>query len=910
MVGNALVLHTEDQISSEAQHLALGVREDDDNDIVLLDLQGEMPVGIWEAVAASLRKSRRGIRLVVCGQPAETTVLTGQWLSERLNRTVIVPHGYIVKGTAGVLFVHAGDNSGWVRYRPGKPPSWDAKRFPRPLWDAAATDFTPTSSAGVVEPLPGGVWIRDTRDIDLIRDHWQWLVTALPCQPEALAVVLGCPGTPPLPLDDIARFWRELDADNRRRVRFVHYGPVQTPRGETLGQTLADLLGAQIICFGGIPVGDPGNPQLHTVTVSGQLGWQVFARELSYSPRTRPTAPAVTPMVLTHRPPLAQSEALAPMVYWYANDAVIEVVQAGLWMRPKEVPRNADSVRAARPSAEFHTFIYDDATEARAVRMRTLAEDVIARLDPATRERSALLAASLAATALASGPVAAGGQITAEESVLASYPDQAPAAAEPAPSVITGLDAPVERLTVLAPEHVLQPGATPMSDAVTALTSRAEFMAQVGMAAAQHAAEPEPVARPAQAGGVVDQAPLLPAAAEPTAPIGPAPSPAPAHARPSLADEPAPDRAPAAAVAARPVAPARHADEPAAFLPPSVQAESAAFAPSVGQAGPAAFAPPVVQAGPVAFAPPAVQAEPAPRAAETRREPGPEIQRAPAPEANRAAAGAGDVRTPRFQPVPDPAASALLSGRGLGEERAWLRRALSREFDAVASSVSRVLSEHPGLQGGDPNTEVLSDAVAVRLYLSPQGAAIDAGLRTARKGPHVPFARCVAAGLTRLPSHRGATVFAASPSRDEWKLLSKRNLVTEWGFLNALTAPSPDLAGDVDVLVWAMTARRTRLLEPAGDQHVDDRVLFMPGTSFKVLDIVEPGPRGRGQVLIRELSANEIDDHGRVDADRISFDELAVASLRRCAERWSEQEPASVVGPAAVGRFGSLPGID
>jgi hypothetical protein len=323
----------------------------------------------------------------------------------------------------------------------------------------------------VVEPLPGGVWIRDTRDVDLIREHWQWLVTALPCQPQALAVVLGCPGTPPLPLDDIARFWAELNDEDRHRVRFIHYGPVQTT-GVSLGQALADLFDAQITCFGGVPVGDPANSQLYTVTVSGQLGWQVFAHELSYTPR----AADGTPRVLSHRPPLADSEPLGPMVYRYADDAVIEVVQAGLWMRPEGAPRNADSVRAAQPSAEFHTFVYDDATEARAVRMRALAEDVIARLDPVTRERSALLAASLVATALVNGPVVAGGQMTADEGggVLASYREQRP----------------VPTTAEAQPDHVLRPGEAPVSDSVTTLTSRSAFMSQVGAAVADEAEEP------------------------------------------------------------------------------------------------------------------------------------------------------------------------------------------------------------------------------------------------------------------------------------------------------------------------------------------------------------------------------------------------------------------------------------
>jgi hypothetical protein len=230
---------------------------------------------------------------------------------------------------------------------------------------------------------------------------------------------------------------------------------------------------------------------------------------------------------------------------------------------------------------------------------------------------------------------------------------------------------------------------------------------------------------------------------------------------------------------------------------------------------------------------------------------------------------------------------------------------------ALSTAVSRMLSQHPGLKrvaDTDPD-EVLTDSVAVRLYLSPSGSAIDAGLRSARKGPHVPFARCVVAGLVRLPSHRGATVYAASPSVEQWRLLTERKLVTEWGFLNALTEPSPAQTGNVDVLIWAMTARRTNLLEPDGAEHADNRVLFVPGTSFKVLEAVAPRPNSRGRLFMRELAANEIDASGQVAEDRRSLDDLAVASLRRCAERWAEAAPSSALGEAAVARFGALPGL-
>ncbi len=84
----------------------------------------------------------------------------------------------------------------------------------------------------------------------------------------------------------------------------------------------------------------------------------------------------------------------------------------------------------------------------------------------------------------------------------------------------------------------------------------------------------------------------------------------------------------------------------------------------------------------------------------------------------------------------------------------------------------------------------------------------------------MPFARCVAAGLSRLPSHRGATMIQASPTAARLGHADRPpDLLTEWGFLAALTEPSPDLPGDTDVLIWSMTARRTRLLEPDGDQR-------------------------------------------------------------------------------------------
>jgi len=787
-VGNATVLSLGDRMSDEAQTVAFAVRPDDENDVIVLDLQGDQPIGIWESVAGAVgrRRGGRGLRLLVCGRHQESAELTGQWLSDRLVRPVLAPHGEVIRGRAGQLFVHAGEGSGWVRYRPGRAPRWDAKRFPRPAWDDAATDTMPTSAAGIAEPLPAGVWIHDSRDIGNHRHHWRWLVGSMPYLPERMPVVLGCPGLPPLSLDDVARFWRRLDAGARARVRFVRYGPMRIPSGESLGQALADHLGEPVVCFTGMPVGDAAGPELYTITDGGGLGWRTFALELAYQPRARNDEPASLPRLISWQAPELLGEALEPRVYWYAPDAVVEIVQAGLWVRDMEAPPGAEQVRAVAGSSEVPALIFDDSAGGRTGRMRALAEDVIARLDPATRAGGEVVPASVAVAWSLTRGRAEGAQDGAEATVRWKAVGAHPVRAAVAPVPVSAPVAEPEEPTAFVIEAEL----SSVADKPTAFLSAPAPVGPAALALPMPSIEPpvEPLVEPTV------EPPLEPAAEPP-------------------------------------------AEEPA--IDPPVEA---------------------------------------------------------------------DRLTVRRQTTPAPAAAGILRGRPLTEEREWLRRNLSKDFDAAASSVSRVLSELPGLKGADAaeRADILVDAVAVRLFLSPRGDRIDAGLRAATKGPHVPFARCVAAGLARLPSHRGPTVIPASPSAAEWAFLRDARLLTEWGFLSALVEPSADLPGDTDVLIWSMAGRRTRALEPPDGA---DRVVFLPGTSFLVLEIEEPRDGGRGRVLLRELSADEIGPDGRVGGDRAFLDELAGGSLRRRAEDWAGTDPAGQVGAAAAGRVGALPGL-
>jgi hypothetical protein len=252
----------------------------------------------------------------------------------------------------------------------------------------------------------------------------------------------------------------------------------------------------------------------------------------------------------------------------------------------------------------------------------------------------------------------------------------------------------------------------------------------------------------------------------------------------------------------------------------------------------------------------------------------------------------------RIQPVPSPQACAVPPAKGLGQERQWLRRTLSQQYDSVANSVARVLSQMPGLRvGPGSDDEVLADLVAVRLYLGDAGATLDDAVREAQPGPHVPFARLVAAGLRRLPAHRGPVVLRVDLDDAAWQWYRDSPLITEWACLAALSEPHKGQDGDVELRIWSMTGRRTAPLTP----EPQGRVVFLPGTSFKVLRADE----GTRRVLLRELSATEIGPDGEVATGTVPMDELALTRLD--SPQWPDEPQKTLTEHQK--RFGHAPGL-
>lgn len=687
-IGNATVLSVGESPSTDAGAIAEVVAPDTEYELVVADLPQAPSVRTWEALAEAVPRGRRGIRFVPVGFAGEATTMVGHWLAERLRRTVLIPHGALHQAANGGLFVHSFPGSGWLSCRPRQPSAWEAKRYPRPSWDSEpAGEESTTTTGGLCEPIPAGVWVHPDADTSVLARHRDRLVSGVPCQADVMTVVVGCPGTSAVSLDDIATVWAGLPSALRGSVRLACYGPVTLPSGSDFGQAVAERLCEPVVCYPGLPVGDSDWPEVHTVDPDGRQGWRIYAREVEYTPVGDAGSPA-SPSVRTHWLPFAGLTQAERTAYWYTPDAVLEVVHAGLWLRSPDGSAHAQAVRSQPGDHAGVCVFYDDATERDAVRMEWLARDVVTRMDPQVRTRA--------------GIVASGS---------------------------------VER-----------------------------FPAHPGVLGGDSAGESEPQ-----------------------------------------------------------------------------------------QDGPRSCA---------------------------------------------------DVT----QPVPDRDAFAGVQEHGYSMEREWVRRNLGIEHESLAESVSHAIEQdEPGSLGPSDRDDVITDAVAVRLQLSARGDRVDRALRLGEHGPHVPLARCVSSGLLRLPVHRGAAGYVTTIDDRRLELYRELDTVVDWGFVNALAGPCAEQVGNVDVLLWSMTARQTEALEPEARERVLDRVMFLPGTRFRVLEVVPAqSDSQRGRLLLREMAPGETDDNSDVDGE--AMDGLAAESLRSEHERWREMAPLVRTAGASRSRFADLPG--
>jgi hypothetical protein len=411
-----LLIYPAGRLDPRAQLFASGVARDPEHTVVVLDLPSDAPAERWSSVVRLLKRQDHSLRLIFGQQNGNTSPAIAQMLADRLRRPLLAPDGPVTLAAGGVLFMPTDRGAGWLTFRPGVPPRWESRRFPRPTWEPEGENgLWYASDVAVAESLPAGVWARPAGDDP--RDHRQRLVLGLLFRPDQLTIVLGCPGGPALPLEEVSRLWDTLSAGARKAVRFVQYGPVAVPvNSGGLGQALADQLRVPVTLCTGLPTSRTGfhGFDMYTVKEDGSPGWRPFAREFGHFPRpkggdgTAVVAPPAPPEIVSHRRPLPgiaeTMRGVYQYVYHYAPGAVLEVVRSGLWMRPPEQQGDPGSVRSAPLDPATPVIWYDVSSPTTEQRMRMLAEQARERLEPATRELCRVLPADNRAAEV--GPLA------------------------------------------------------------------------------------------------------------------------------------------------------------------------------------------------------------------------------------------------------------------------------------------------------------------------------------------------------------------------------------------------------------------------------------------------------------------------------------------------------------------------
>jgi hypothetical protein len=202
------------------------------------------------------------------------------------------------------------------------------------------------------------------------------------------------------------------------------------------------------------------------------------------------------------------------------------------------------------------------------------------------------------------------------------------------------------------------------------------------------------------------------------------------------------------------------------------------------------------------------------------------------------------------QPIPSAAARIVSSGgRGIARDRLWLLTMYRERYRRAMATVAASMPHGSRGVRGD-RISVLADLAAVHLYLNGEWTWIDNAMLAGRGGPHVPFARCVTSGLRRLPPYRGPAVTRIDTVERVTDWYRCRPLVVDQGFWSASSASAALSMGGPGFLVWSLTGRRTGLVDPTDPE----RVVFAPGTRFKVLHVTQ----GEQPVIfLREMFPSE-----------------------------------------------------
>lgn len=257
-----------------------------------------------------------------------------------------------------------------------------------------------------------------------------------------------------------------------------------------------------------------------------------------------------------------------------------------------------------------------------------------------------------------------------------------------------------------------------------------------------------------------------------------------------------------------------------------------------------------------------------------------------------------------FPATRTPAVTVTPEHRSTDEDRAAFRAMVGLGWDAHAAPVRRTFSRLPAIAATERAAAAV-DLVAVRLFLtSPADGAF--GPAAARSGDAAlrPYLACLASGLGRLPTYRGAVLHGVdTPARTDLT----GTVLTEPGPVGGLSLSGDEAYGwpptATVYVIWSDTARRVAALSDADPENDAAArrgdVMFGPGSRFAVLD-VRPGDADTPDlVLLRELPATQGDEAGQGG-------HLALTRLNKALERVHAAEAVSARWPAhSLGPLGT-----
>ncbi|MBM7863247.1 hypothetical protein [Lentzea nigeriaca] len=214
-------------------------------------------------------------------------------------------------------------------------------------------------------------------------------------------------------------------------------------------------------------------------------------------------------------------------------------------------------------------------------------------------------------------------------------------------------------------------------------------------------------------------------------------------------------------------------------------------------------------------------------------------------------------------------------------ERDAVRRALGERYGVHAATVCRLLAQRPDAEEDPAAFEAMvTDLTALLACVSQDEEMVVDTLRMGRLGRLRPYVACIVSGLNRLPVHSGvATVWGASGPTGPRRYRSGDVLV-EHGLLDAVANPSQRVEGATEYLLWSVTGRRVEVADRVA-VATEERVVFPPGTAFRVLAVAEAEGDHPQQVLLQEMAGAAADQEiASLRPSVLSQLERAAANLR------------------------------